>query len=75
MHGGAPGSGGPKGSRNGNYKHGPLHCRGDRLSQVAEATNKGPNLARPEPQITKLSAISWKLAKRAEERSAGASRS
>jgi hypothetical protein len=22
MHGGAPGSGGPKGSRNGNYKHG-----------------------------------------------------
>jgi hypothetical protein len=22
MHGGAPGSGGPKGARNGNYKHG-----------------------------------------------------
>ncbi len=22
MHGGAPGSGGPKGTRNGNYKHG-----------------------------------------------------
>jgi hypothetical protein len=31
MHGGAPGSGGPKGSRNGNYERGPVHGRSDRL--------------------------------------------
>jgi hypothetical protein len=37
MHGGAPGSGGPKGRRNGNYKHG--RYRGDRLSQVGEAAH------------------------------------
>jgi hypothetical protein len=37
MHGGAPGSGGPEGRRNGNYKHG--RCRGDRLSQVGEAAH------------------------------------
>jgi len=26
MHGGAPGSGAPKGSRNGSYKHGGFTC-------------------------------------------------
>ena len=39
MHGGAPGSGGPKGSRNGNYKRGLYTARGDCHSQVVEAAN------------------------------------
>jgi hypothetical protein len=39
MHGGAPGSGGPKGSRNGNYKPRPLHGRSDCLSEVVEAAD------------------------------------
>jgi hypothetical protein len=37
MHGGAPGSGGPRGSRDGNYKHGRYTAEAICLPQVAEA--------------------------------------
>jgi glucans biosynthesis protein len=39
MHGGAVGSGGPKGARNGNYKHGRYTAEAIALSEVAEAVH------------------------------------
>jgi hypothetical protein len=41
MHGGAPGSGGPKGPHNGTYKHGRYTAEANRLSEMAERNSFG----------------------------------
>jgi C4-dicarboxylate-specific signal transduction histidine kinase len=60
MHGGAPGSGGPKGPRNGNYRHGPYTAEAiasrrwlRRFTRDVRALTK--RLRQPEPAIASIS--------------------